>query len=262
MTINVVASPITGGETSTPVAVTPPTESSTPSQTSTKPAPQPATSTGSDGTRDTASSHSATSAPSNAAASQGKKSGEVYAADMPIPAVMENVGFAPNAVSFHANLAPAARISIQSVEEGGTRAATERTSVINLNQLELLRNNIHVNSAPISVSSDDGGQNAAESVSTESGAKESIAVSTAQAREVAGALASLVTLGLIARKGAVAASLLASLPAWGRLDPLPVLGNSDDDDGEGAQDSPQDIADHMFSESKAVPDGAPGEEKE
>jgi trimeric autotransporter adhesin len=262
MTINVVAAPITG-DTGTSVVVTPPAESSTPSQTSTKPAPQPTASSGSDSTLDTASSHSsASTASSNASATQGKKSGEVYAADMPIPAVMENVGFAPNAVSFHANLAPGTRISIQSVEEGGAHPAADRPSVINLNQLELLRSNIHVSSAPISVSSDDDGQNSSESVSTESGAKESIAVSTAQAREVAGALASLVTLGLIARKGALAASLLASLPAWGRLDPLPVLGNGDDAEGDASQDTPQDIADHMFSESKAVPEQAPGEEKE
>ncbi|HVK54205.1 MAG TPA: hypothetical protein VM532_04155, partial [Burkholderiales bacterium] len=64
--------------------------------------------------------------------------------------------------------------------------------------------------------------------------------------EVAGAVVSLGTVWFIARSSLLVASLAAGVPAWRRLDPLPILPRSQD---EGETDAPreeQDMADHLF----------------
>ena len=68
--------------------------------------------------------------------------------------------------------------------------------------------------------------------------------------EIATTLTSLGTVWLVVRQSALAASLLASVPAWLRLDPLPVLGVGDDAGMDGDR---LDIADHVFGGENTSP---------
>jgi hypothetical protein len=51
------------------------------------------------------------------------------------------------------------------------------------------------------------------------------------------------------RGGALAASLLASLPAWRSLDPTPILSRGDDDEGTG-EDGPDDPLESLFNRAR------------
>jgi hypothetical protein len=68
-----------------------------------------------------------------------------------------------------------------------------------------------------------------------------------QAVEVAGALVSVGAVWLVAGKGALVASLIASMPAWQRLDPLPILADSEGERDVERKREKKDIADHIFS---------------
>jgi cadherin-like protein len=64
--------------------------------------------------------------------------------------------------------------------------------------------------------------------------------------EIAATVTSLGMVWLVARKATLAASLIASVPAWLRLDPLPILGGHG-----GEEDEPEvetDLAERLFSE--------------
>lgn len=66
------------------------------------------------------------------------------------------------------------------------------------------------------------------------------------------AVASSVSVGYLLwlmRGGALAASLLASLPAWRSLDPTPILSRGDDDEGPGG-DGPDDPLESLFNRAR------------
>lgn len=66
------------------------------------------------------------------------------------------------------------------------------------------------------------------------------------------AVASSVSVGYLLwlmRGGALAASLLASLPAWRSLDPTPILSRGDDDEGSG-EDGPDDPLESLFNRAR------------
>jgi hypothetical protein len=67
------------------------------------------------------------------------------------------------------------------------------------------------------------------------------------------AVASSLSVGYILwlmRGGALAASLLASLPAWRSLDPLPILGRDRDDEPD--EDGPDDPLEKLFNRARAA----------
>ena len=75
--------------------------------------------------------------------------------------------------------------------------------------------------------------------------------------QIAVAMTSLGAVWLVARQSALAASLMASVPAWLRLDPLPVLGTTATPAIGGER---LDIADHVFGGENTQPNESFDEE--
>ena len=71
--------------------------------------------------------------------------------------------------------------------------------------------------------------------------------------EIATAISSLGLIWMTGRQAILAYSLLASFPAWQRVDPLLLLEKDDEDeDMESADEGNIDIADHLFSNIDAA----------
>jgi|GEM_PF-715997 len=66
--------------------------------------------------------------------------------------------------------------------------------------------------------------------------------------EVTAAVFTLGAVWVVAQKGALVASLVATVPAWQRMDPLPILMGKDDDEksDQKSKDEKSDMADHIF----------------
>lgn len=71
----------------------------------------------------------------------------------------------------------------------------------------------------------------------------------AEAIEVAGAISSLGLIWVAGREAALAASFLAAVPAWQRIDPLPLF--EKDEENAVEEEDNLDIADHLFSNINA-----------
>jgi hypothetical protein len=76
---------------------------------------------------------------------------------------------------------------------------------------------------------------------------------SAQEVKIATAISSLGLIWMTGRQAILAYSLLASFPAWQRVDPLLLLEKEEaDEDEQGAEENHIDIADHLFSNINAT----------
>ncbi|RJF96743.1 DUF4347 domain-containing protein [Noviherbaspirillum cavernae] len=162
-----------------------------------------------------------------------------------------------NELAYHSAPAPSSVRVSQPVSDGESLLSEQHTVAISLDHLATLQRVAAKNGFALLVNADlrasDDGDNAIGRVSLADGMQTNTGVVSPQTIELAAAATTLGTVWMVVRKGALAASLLASMPAWVRLDPLPVLLASDDPP-ENEGDDGLDIADHMFSEAKGNTD--------